>query len=85
MEKRTQLVRLEGLGIWVEAVESWLVDERVLPLGAPTSIEDSVLGGAHHRLNFVRVDNSGNIGVRNLGSREAVVIKIIRIHGYRSA
>ena len=85
MEKHTQLVRLEGLGIWIEAVESWLVDERVLPLGAPTSVEDSVLGGAHHRLNFVRVDDSCDIGIRNLGSWEAVITKIIRMHGYRSA
>lgn len=83
--KLTQLVRLESFGIWIEAVEGRLVDERVLPLGAATSIEDGVLGGADNGLDFVRVDDSGYVGVGNFGRRKAVNKGMIKIQGFAKA
>ena len=73
MKKRkgcTDLLPAQGLGIGVETEENGLVDEGVLLL-CPGTLLNFLASGADDRLNFVTVDETSNIGVRDLGGGEA--------------
>ena len=67
---RTDLLPAQGLGVGVETEENGLVDEGILLLG-PGTLLNFLASGADDRLNFVTVDETSNIGVRNLGGGEA--------------
>lgn len=60
---------LDGFGVGVESEEGSVVLEGVLLLHLVE--HDVLLGGSHGGLDFVRVDESGKIGIAHHGSLEA--------------
>ena len=60
----------QSLGVRIETEENGLVDERVLLLG-PGTLLNFLASGPDDGLDFVTVDETSNIGVRNLGGGEA--------------
>ena len=66
----TDFLPAQGLGVGVETEENSLVDEGVLLL-RPGTLLNFLASGADNGLNFVTVDETSNIGVRNLGGGEA--------------
>lgn len=62
----------EGLGVGVEAEENGLVDQGVLLL-CPGALLELLAGGTNNGLDLVAVDQTGNVGVGDLGSGEAIV------------
>ena len=67
---RTDLLPAQGLGVGVETEENGLVDEGVLLLG-PGALLNFLASGADDGLDFVTVDETSDIGVRDLGGGEA--------------
>lgn len=61
----------EGLGVRVHAEEDAFVDERVLLL-CPRAFLYLGAGGANNSLNLRAVDETGNVGVGDLGGRKAI-------------
>jgi hypothetical protein len=59
-----------SLGVRVETEKDSLVDEGVLLL-CPGTLLDFLASRADDGLNFVAVDQSGDVGVGDLGGREA--------------
>lgn len=70
--KLTELLATENLGIGVETEENSLVDKRVLLL-CPGALLDLLASGTNDRLDLVRVDETSNVGVGDLGGGEEVV------------
>lgn len=70
IQRRTQLLPAEGLSIGVEAEQHALVDKRVLVLG-PWALLVLLVRGTDDGLNLIAVDETGDIGVADLGGGEA--------------
>lgn len=70
MRGRTQFLSAEDLGVRVQAEENSLVDQGVLLL-SPGSFLDLGVGGTDNGLDFGAVDETGYIGVGDLGGRKA--------------
>ena len=60
----------QGLGVGVETEENGLVDEGVLLLG-PGTLLNFLASGSDDGLDFVTVDETSNIGVRDLRGGQA--------------
>ena len=67
---RTELLSAENLGVRVQAEENSLVDQGVLLL-SPGSFLDLGAGGTDDGLDLSAVDETGDIGVGDLGDRKA--------------
>ncbi len=65
----------QRLCIGIETEEDSLVDQGVLLLG-PGTLLDFLTSGANDRLDFVAVDEAGDVGVRDLGVGKAERINI---------
>lgn len=72
---RTQFLPAKGLGIGVETEENGLVDEGVLVL-RPGALLGLLTSGADNGLNLIRVNETGDVGVADLGSGETKCIKV---------
>ena len=59
-----------GLGVGIEAEEDTFVDQWVLMLG-PWAPGDLGVGGSDNSLDHRAIDDAGDIGVGDLGGREA--------------
>ena len=70
--RRTEFLPAEGLRVGVQTEEDTLVDEGVLVL-RPGALLVLRVCGANDRLNFVAVDETGDIGVGDLRRRKTVV------------
>jgi hypothetical protein len=68
----------QGLGVRIETEKDSLVDERVLLL-SPGTFLDFLAGRSDNRLDFIAVDQTSNIRVGDLGSREAERSQIRKI------
>lgn len=68
---------LRSLGVWVESVQSRFVDEGILSGSSATSVELDILGRSDNGLNLIGVDNARNVGVADLSSGEADVVKMV--------
>ena len=66
----TDLLATESLCVRVKTEENSLVAERVLLL-RPGTLLGLLASGAHNRLDLVAVDETGYVGVRDLGSGQA--------------
>lgn len=77
-----ELLSAEGLGVRVESEEDSLVSERVLLLGEGPLL-DGLTGGSDDRLDLVRVDETGDVGSRDLGGGEveARLLLVDRVEG----
>ena len=69
---RTEFLSTEDLGVRVEAEENSLVVQGVLLL-CPRSLLDLGVGGTDDGLDFGAVDETGDVGVGDLGGRKARV------------
>lgn len=67
----------EGLGVWVQAEEDRLVDQRVLLL-CPWAFLDFLTSRTNNRLDFVAVDQASDIWVADLGSWKDVILLVDR-------
>jgi len=68
-----QFLSAEDLGVRVQAEENSLVDQGVLLL-CPGSFLDLGVGGTDDGLDFGAVDETGDIGVGDLGGRKDVIL-----------
>lgn len=68
---------LRSLGVRVESVQGRLVDEGVLSGSSATGVELDILGRSDNGLNFVGVDDAGDVGVADLSGGEADNIRIV--------
>lgn len=68
-----EFLTANGLGVRVEAEEHGLVDKRVLLL-CPGAFLDLLASRANDGLDFVAVDEAGDVGVGDLGSGEDVIL-----------
>ena len=60
----------QGLGVRVETEKNGLVDERVFLL-SPGAFLDFLASGSDNGLDFITVDQTSNIRIADLSSREA--------------
>jgi len=67
----------QGLGVRVETEKNGLVDERVLLL-SPGAFLDFLASGSDNRLDFITVDQTSNVRVGDLSSREDVIFLVER-------
>jgi len=67
----------QGLGVRVETEKDSLVDERVLLL-SPGAFLDFLASRSDNGLDFIAVDQTSNIRVRNLSSGEDVIFLVER-------
>lgn len=61
----------QGLGVRVHTEEDAFVDEGILLL-CPWAFLNFGAGGANNGLNLRAVDETGDVGVRDLGRRKAI-------------
>lgn len=67
---RTEFLSAEDLGVRIQAEENTLVDQGVLLL-CPGSFLDLGVGGTDDGLDLGAVNETGDIGVGDLGGRKA--------------
>jgi hypothetical protein len=75
--ERTKFLPAKSFGIRVQAEKNSLVNEGVLLL-RPGPFLNFMAGGAYNRLDFITVDQTSNIRVRNLGSGQPVAVSKIK-------
>ena len=68
--KLTKFLSTESLSVWVQSEEDSLVDERVLLLG-PWTFLVLLVGGPDDGLDFVAVDQTGDVWVGDFGRWQA--------------
>ena len=78
---RTQFLSPEDLGVRVQAVEHGLVVQRILLLRPRTFLNPGA-GGTNDGLDFGAIDEAGNVGIGDLGGREAGYATVRR--GYKT-
>ena len=78
--QHTQFLSAEDLGIRVQAEENCPVDQGVLLL-RPGSFLDLGVGGTDDGLDFGAVDETGDVGVGDLGGRKAKDMTLSREYG----